>query len=144
MAAKKKTFDMDAVGKAALTVLKAQTKGGSKATVSSVIEGMRAEGSDIAPTRLAVLLKELSDSDSLGGFYCRRGNGFVHSDAVPRTNKPKAKAKAKKSTKRAKKAPQLNPANLAAEIDKQEEAAALEEYRAVSRAKARAALGLTG
>jgi len=136
MAAPKKTFDMEAVSAAAVKQVNAIVQSGQKATVESVIQAMLADGSDIAPTRLAVLLKELSDSNSLEGFYLRRGRGFVHESDTPRPKKKRAKRKAK-----AKKA-EVTPSTLAAEIDKQEQEAAMEEFRAQCREKHRKALGL--
>ncbi len=140
MAAPKKTFDMEAVSQAAVVQVTALLKSGTKVTVEGVIASMLAAGSDIAPTRLAVLLKELSDTNRLGGFYLRRGRGFVHEEESPRTTKkvrkPKAKAKAK--TKKV----AVTPSTLAEEIDKQEEQAAMEEYRASRREHHRKALGL--
>lgn len=136
MAAPKKTFDMDAVSTAAVTQIKDLAQGDSRITVEGVVAAMIAAGSEIAPTRLAVLLKELSDSNRLGGFYLRRGLGLVHEDAVPRPKKKRAK-KAK-----AKKAAAVTPSTLAAEIDKQEQEAAMEEFRAQCRDKHRKALGL--
>ena len=138
MAASKKMFDMEAVSAAALTQVKALSQGDNRATVEGVVSAMRTAGSDIAPTRLAVLLKELSDSNDLGGFYLRRGRGFVHENDVPRTKKAK-KAK-KRAAKKA--APAVTPSALRAEIDRQEAEAAEKEYRALARQKARAALGL--
>jgi len=145
MAAPKKTFDMEAVGKAAVAAVSTQTHNGGTATVASVIDGMQKSGSDIATTRLKVLLKELSDANRLEGFYLRRGSGFVHENDVPRTakvavNKPKkAKKKAKKSA-----APKLSPSSIAEEIRAQERQAAEDEYRAQVRAEERTRLGLTG
>lgn len=136
MAAPKKKFDMDAVSKAAVKQVNAAVSSGQRVTVESVIAGMQADGSDIAPTRLAVLLKELSDSNRLEGFYLRRGRGFVHENDVPRSTK-----KAKKRKKAAPKAV-VTPSKLAAEIDAQEEAAAQEEYRAARREHYRKVLGL--
>lgn len=131
MAAPKKTFDMEAVSAAAVKQMTALAKMGERVTVENVVQAMRAEGSDIAPTRIATLLKALSDSNRLGGFYLKRGSGFVHEDTVPRPKKAK-KAKAKV----------LTHDKLLAEIDEQERAAALEEYRAACREKHRKALGL--
>lgn len=138
MAAPKKTFDMDAVSKDATAQIKDLAQGDQKVTVEKVVAAMIAAGSDIAPTRLAVLLKELSDSNRLGGFYLRRGLGLVHEDTVPRPKKKRAKAKAKAKAKKA----VVTPSTLAKQIDEQEREAAMEEFRAQCRAKHRKALGL--
>ena len=146
MAAPKKKFDMEAVSKAAVTQVNALVQSGKRATAESVIQAMRNAGSDIAPTRLATLLKQLSDSNRLEGFYLRRGHGFVHQDNVPRSAKKapkKSKSKAAKAPK-AKAQSAVNPSTIAAEIDRQEAEAAEKEYRAQARQKARAALGLAG
>lgn len=133
MAAPKKTFDMDVVSATAVTQVKALAKSDKRVTVDGVVQAMLAAGSDIATTRLGFLLKELSDTNRLEGFYLRRGSGFVHESDVPRP---------KKTRKRKAKAEVVTPSTLAAEIDKQEEEAALEEFRASCREKHRKALGL--
>jgi len=144
MAAPKKKFDMEAVSKAAVAVLNAQTQSGGKVTATSLIQDMVSDGSTIAATRLAVLIKELSDSNRLEGFYLCRGRGFVHENDVPRSAKV-TKAKSKKSKKSKKQAAAtLTPNAIAAEIDRQEAEAAENEYRELARQRARAALGLTG
>lgn len=144
MAAPKKTFDMDAVSKDAITHIQGIAQSGQRVTVEGVVAAMVAAGSVIAPTRLAVLIKALSDSNDLGGFYLRRGKGLVHEDADPRPKKVKKVVKAKKAKKAPKKAKRatVTPDTLALEIDRQEEAAALEEFRAQCREKHRKALGL--
>ena len=136
MAAHKKTFNMDVVRTTAVVHIQKLSASEKRVTVKSVVQSMLAEDTSIAPTRLVLLLKELSRTDSLDGFYLLRGRGFVHTDDVPRTkktHKPKVKRRSKK---------QLTPSALAKEIEQQEQDAAIEEFRALCREKYRKELGL--
>lgn len=101
-------------------------------------------GSTIAVTRLATLLKELSDDNRLEGYYLRRGHGFVHQDNVPRPTKKRKSSKRKTSKKNASAKSAVTPKSIADEIRAQERQAAEEEFRTQVRAEERKRLGLTG
>jgi len=137
MPAKRKNHDLEKLSKTAVKHMTALAKQGEKPTAETVVKTLLTEGVEIAPTTLTTLLKQLSDSDKLDGFYLKRGCGFVHENNVPRKKRAKRAAKRSENTV-------ISPDLLSQEIDEQERVAAEQELRDTRRVHWRKHFGLVG